>query len=105
MVPYSVIFNAASALTAIGIVLVLANWYAKPEAALAWAAALAISVVMVAALRVSQRALREQLDDDADSSAPNRRGELRFFTGGGAWLVLAALVLSIAALVLRIATA
>ena len=33
---------------------------------------------------MSQRALREQLDDDADSSAPNRRGELRFFTGGGA---------------------
>ena len=36
--------------------------------------------------------LREQLDDDADSSAPSRRGELRFFTGGGAWLVLGALV-------------
>jgi hypothetical protein len=45
-------------LTAVGIVLVLANWYAKPEEALAWTAALAICVVMAAALRVSQRAVR-----------------------------------------------
>ncbi len=51
----------------------------------------------LAPLRVSQRALREQLEDDADSAAPARRGELRFFTGGGAWLVLAALVASFAA--------
>ena len=58
MVSNSLIFNAASALTAVGIVLVLANWYAKPEAALAWTAALAMCVVMVAALRVSRRAVR-----------------------------------------------
>jgi hypothetical protein len=58
VVPNSLIFNAASALTAVGIVLVLANWYAKPEAALAWTAALAMCVVMVAALRVSRRAVR-----------------------------------------------
>lgn len=51
----------------------------------------------LAPLRVSQRALREQLEDDADSVAPARRGELRFFTGGGAWLVLGALVASVAA--------
>lgn len=55
------------------------------------------SWAQIAPLRVSQRALREQLDDDADSAAPTRRGELRFFTGGGAWLVLAAVVASIAA--------
>ncbi|WP_314506528.1 glycosyltransferase [uncultured Microbacterium sp.] len=55
------------------------------------------SWAQIAPLRVSQRALREHLDDDADSAAPVRRGELRFFTGGGAWLVLGALVLSIAA--------
>src|SRR5918993_5481024 len=42
------------------------------------------SWAQLAPLRVSQRDLREQLDDDADSSAPTRRGELRFFTGGGA---------------------
>ena len=57
MVPNSRIFNAASALTAVGIVLVLANWHAKPQAALAWTAALAMCVVMVAALRVSRRAV------------------------------------------------
>lgn len=57
----------------------------------------AASWAQIAPLRVSQRDLREQLDDDADSVDPARRGDLRFFTGGGAWLVLAALVLSIAA--------
>ncbi len=51
----------------------------------------------LAPLRVSQRELREQLEDDADSAAPTRRGDLRFFTGGGAWLVLGTLVVSIAA--------
>jgi hypothetical protein len=58
VVPNSMMFRAASALTAVGIVLVLANWYAKPEAALAFSAALAMFVVMVAALRVSRRADR-----------------------------------------------
>jgi hypothetical protein len=51
-------FNAASGLTVVGIVLALANWYAKPDAALAWAAVLVMSVVMVAVLHVSRRALR-----------------------------------------------
>ena len=58
MVPNSMMFRAASALTAVGIVLVLPNWYAKPEAALAWTAVLAMFAVMVAALRVSRRAVR-----------------------------------------------
>jgi hypothetical protein len=58
VVPTSKMFSAASALSAVGIVLVLANWYAKPEAALAWTAALAVFVVMVAVLRVSRRAVR-----------------------------------------------
>jgi hypothetical protein len=58
VVPNSMVFRAASALTAVGIVLVLANWYAKPEAALAWTAALAMFAVMVAVLRVSRRAVR-----------------------------------------------
>lgn len=48
-------------------------------------------------LRVSSRALRERLDDDADAAAGPRRGDLRFFTGGGAWLVLGALVVSLIA--------
>jgi hypothetical protein len=52
------VFRAASALTAVGIVLVLANWYAKPEAGLAWMAPLAMFAVMAAALRLSRLALR-----------------------------------------------
>ncbi|MET0781722.1 MAG: glycosyltransferase, partial [Microbacterium sp.] len=55
------------------------------------------SWTQLAPLRVSQRELREQLDDDADAATPTIRGDLRFFTGGGAWLVLGALVVSIAA--------
>jgi hypothetical protein len=58
VVPNSIVFRAASALAAVGIVLVLANWYAKPEAALAWTAALAMFAAMVAVLRVSRRAVR-----------------------------------------------
>jgi hypothetical protein len=50
--------SAAFALSVLGIVLVVANWYRRPEAALAWTAALAMFVVMVAALRVSRRAVR-----------------------------------------------
>jgi hypothetical protein len=46
-------FKAAWTLTAVGVVLVLTNWYMKPEAALAWAAALAMFAVMMAALRLS----------------------------------------------------
>lgn len=55
------------------------------------------SWAQITPLRVSRRELREQLDDDADSAVPTRRGDLRFFTGGGAWLVLGALLVSIAA--------
>jgi hypothetical protein len=46
-------FRVASALNAAGIVLVLANWYRRPDAMLAWAAALAMFAVMIAALRLS----------------------------------------------------
>ena len=59
MVPNSMMFRAASALVAVGIVLVLADWYTKPEAALAWTAALAMFAVMIAALRWSRRAVRD----------------------------------------------
>ena len=58
MVPNSKMFGAASALITVSIVLVLANWYTRPEAALAWTAVLVMCVVMVAALRVSRRAVR-----------------------------------------------
>ncbi|GAB2841951.1 glycosyltransferase [Microbacterium insulae] len=57
------------------------------------------SWAQLAPLRTSGTELREQFGDesgDAFISAP-RRSELRFFSGGGAWLVLGALVVSIAA--------
>jgi len=58
VVPNSMMFRAASALTAIGVALVLANWYAKPQQALAWTAPLAMFAVMAAALWVSRLILR-----------------------------------------------
>jgi hypothetical protein len=51
------------ALVAIG--LALANWNAKPAAALAWAAVIVISVVMVAVQRLSQIALSRSPNDAA----------------------------------------
>ncbi|KRA22254.1 glycosyl transferase [Microbacterium sp. Root61] len=54
----------------------------------------------IAPLRVTRAQLHERFDGDSDGGAnegPDTRGELRFFAGGGAWLVLAALVVSIVA--------
>ncbi|GAA4348707.1 glycosyltransferase [Microbacterium rhizosphaerae] len=54
----------------------------------------------IAPLRVSRAQLRERFDADADDGSAEQgavRGDLRFFTGGGAWAVLGALVLSVAA--------
>jgi len=59
VVPNSMMFRAASAFIAVGIVLVLANWYTKPEAALAFTAVLAMFAVMIAALRWSRLAVRD----------------------------------------------
>ena len=63
MVPSPVMFRAASSLIAVGILLVLANWYARPEEALAWSVALAVFAAMVAALRVSRRAVRRSMGE------------------------------------------
>ncbi len=71
MVPNSMMFRAASALPAVGIVLVLANWYAKPEAALAWTAPLAMFAVMFGALRLSRRALRRSTGDATALRSPD----------------------------------
>lgn len=52
----------------------------------------------LAPLRTTRTELRERLDDEPDAPVGgHRRGDLRFFSGGGAWLVLGALVVSIAA--------
>ncbi len=54
----------------------------------------------LAPLRVTRGDLARRLDDDVDGASTDAaplRGELRFFSGGGAWLVLAALAASVAA--------
>jgi hypothetical protein len=51
-------FRAASALIAVGIMLLLANWYTNPENARAWTAVLVMFAVMIAALRLSRLAVR-----------------------------------------------
>ena len=71
MVPISMMFKAASASTAVGIALVVANWYARPEAALAWTAPLAMFAVMVAALRVSRRAVRHSTGKATAARSPD----------------------------------
>lgn len=56
------------------------------------------SWALVAPLRVSRSELRERLDDEPEVAiGGHRRSDLRFFSGGGAWLVLGALAASIAA--------
>ncbi|MHC2999675.1 glycosyltransferase [Microbacterium sp. HJ5] len=57
------------------------------------------SWAQLAPLRTTGTQLRQRFGDDGDDVAAggHRRGELRFFAGGGAWLVLGALVTSLAA--------
>ncbi|MGX1701298.1 glycosyltransferase [Microbacterium sp. NPDC055357] len=57
----------------------------------------------IAPLRVTNAQLRARLGDDPVEPGARLRGELRFFSGGGAWLVLGALVASIAALPMLLA--
>jgi GT2 family glycosyltransferase len=82
---------AAAAVALVGVVAV---WRARRRLARARTA----SWAQVAPLRTTQTELRERLDDDPEVAiGGHRRSELRFFAGGGAWLVLAALAASIAA--------
>ncbi len=55
------------------------------------------SWAQLAPLRVTRTELRHRLDDDIP--AGTGRGELHFFSGGGAWIVLGALVVSVIAFV------
>ena len=57
--------RAVSALPLIGIVLALANWNARPDAAWAWAAAIVMFLVMVAVRWRSQLAFRRSSGDAA----------------------------------------
>ncbi|MEH3088080.1 MAG: glycosyl transferase [Microbacterium arborescens] len=52
----------------------------------------------LASLRVDRRVLRQRIIEDEPAGTGPRRTELGFFSGGGAWAVLAALVVSVAAL-------
>jgi hypothetical protein len=61
VVSSSMMFRAALVLSAVGIGLVLANWYVKPDAWPAWTAALAMFAVMLAALRVPRLAVRSTM--------------------------------------------
>lgn len=56
------------------------------------------SWAQLAPLRVSSRVMRQRLIEDQPADAGPRRTELGFFSGGGAWAVLAALAVSIAAM-------
>lgn len=55
----------------------------------------AVSWGQVAPLRVTNAELRHRLDDDVPDGSG--RGDLHFFSGGGAWVVLAALAVSVVA--------
>jgi hypothetical protein len=63
VVPNAVMSRAASVLTIAGIVLVLANWYAKPQAGWAWIAPLAMFAVMLAVQRLSRYVFRRSMTD------------------------------------------
>jgi GT2 family glycosyltransferase len=54
------------------------------------------SWLSLAQLRIGGRDLRERLEDEADAAAAPRE-DLRFFSGGGAWVVLGALATSVLA--------
>ena len=57
--------RASSVLPLIGIVLALANWNRRPDAALAWTAAIVMLLVMVAVRRLFQLAVRRSPGDAA----------------------------------------
>jgi hypothetical protein len=80
--------------TAVVLVGIASVWRARRRLAQARSA----SWAQVAPLRTTHSELRERLEDEPEVAVGgHRRSDLRFFAGGGAWLVLAALAVSIAA--------
>ncbi len=79
---------------------VLVRWGAVGRARSRIRAARRASWSALAPLRIRGSELRERIDEDGDADAalPPVREELGFFTGGGAWVVLAVLVASAALL-------
>ncbi|AMY07689.1 putative integral membrane protein [Luteitalea pratensis] len=85
--------RAASALPLIGIVLALANWNARPDAAWAWAATIVMFVVMVAVERRSQLASSRSSGDAASArSVASVTGAVAF----GALMMIIPLALTLA---------
>ncbi|WP_342000912.1 glycosyltransferase [Microbacterium sp. LWH7-1.2] len=86
--------TAEWAAAAVALVRLVPVWRARRRLAHARTA----SWAQIAPLRTSRSELRERLDDDPEVALGGlRRSDLRFFAGGGAWLVLAALAVSVAA--------
>ncbi|HKP06659.1 MAG TPA: glycosyltransferase [Microbacterium sp.] len=82
------------AAAAVALVRLVAVWRARRRLAIARSA----SWSQIAPLRTTRGELRERLDDDPEVAlGGHRRSDLRFFAGGAAWLVLAALAVSVAA--------
>ena len=102
-------WRAAAALVAKQPSRVLPEWRASIVAFWRWGAvarsrgrirrARTTGWAQLAPLRITGTQLRQRLDADGDRDAADRpvREELRFFTGGAAWIVLAAFVASVAA--------
>jgi hypothetical protein len=85
--------RAASVLPLIGIVLALANWNARPDAAWAWAAVIVIFLVMVGVRRLFQRAVRRSPGDPASvQSFASATGAVVF----GALMMIIPLALTLA---------
>lgn len=76
---------------------VLVRWGAVARARGRMRATRRTSWTRLAALRVSRSQLRLRWDDDGVEPDAPVRSDLRFFTGGGAWTVLGALAVSVAA--------
>ncbi|MBB2976323.1 GT2 family glycosyltransferase [Microbacterium endophyticum] len=78
-------------------ILALVRWRAISRARAGIRRTRRSSWALIAPLRVGRETLRERLDIDPDETgeAP-RRSDLALFSGGGAWVVLAALLLSAA---------
>jgi hypothetical protein len=63
VVTNSIASRAASVLPVVGIPLAAVNWYVRPQAAAAWAAAIVMLAIMVAVLHRSKLAIRRPLTD------------------------------------------
>jgi hypothetical protein len=88
-------FRVAWVFIAIGILLVLANWYAKPEDALRWIALLAMFAIMTAMLRLSPVVARRLM---MEATAPRSLDQVATGVVFAALIIACALALKLARL-------